>query len=217
MSPNANGCKTRWRCGSGTAQCHFQGATAGLACWSKDLRYVQINETLAEYERGFPSPSKCLDTIGSGRGACRTLRWSSPDSRTVLRHGPTRLECGSERQGRPNDSSTPLDTGWQSFFAGLRTGWRPDGVGAIVGEITEAQAGRRGAAGKRKADSAASSKPLRTELLCLTWTAASSWPTNRRHNSSALIAPMNCFLECQMALSCWCPKTASAPETMPAS
>ena len=75
-------------------QSFFRGATAGLALLDKDLRYVQINDTLAEM-----NGLSVEDHLG------RTLRevvpWLAPMAEPILHQvmasGRTRLEHGAKR------------------------------------------------------------------------------------------------------------------------
>lgn len=110
----------------------FAGATAGLALLDKDLRYIQINETLADMH-GIPAK----EHIG------RTVREIVPDLvsvvepilQKVLTTGEPVLntEVTGETQSHPG-----IQRHWmESFFPLTGMDGGPEGVGSIVVEITE--------------------------------------------------------------------------------
>ena len=109
----------------------FMGATAGLVLLDTDLRYVRINETLAEMN-GLPA----TDHIG------RTVREVVPGMadavepilRQVLAAGQQVLnvEVAGERPGQPGVMRHWLE----SFFPLKGADGTPQGVGAIVVEIS---------------------------------------------------------------------------------
>jgi len=109
----------------------FMGATAGLVLLDTDLRYVRINETLAEMN-GLPA----TDHIG------RTVREVVPGMadavepilRQVLATGQPVLnvEVAGERPGQPGVRRHWLE----SFFPLKGADGTPQGVGAIVAEIS---------------------------------------------------------------------------------
>ena len=110
----------------------FTGATAGLALLDKDLRYVQINDTLAEMN-GMPAQDHLGRTIREV--IPRLAPMVEPLFRKVLATGapvrnvevadPTRKDPGVPRH-------------WvESFFPILGADGTPEAVGAIVVEITE--------------------------------------------------------------------------------
>ena len=110
----------------------FQGAMAGLALLDKDLRYIQVNDTLAEMN-GLPA----AEHIGkSVREVVPQIpQWSSQYYKRVLATGDPilNIEVTSETQSYPG-----IQRHWmESFFPVPGVDGSVDGVGAIVVEITD--------------------------------------------------------------------------------
>ena len=113
-------------------QSFFQGATAGLVLLDKDLRYVQINETLAEMN-GLPVAEHLGRSIQEVMPEFAPI--VEPTFRTVLATGQPVLNVEVSGK-RPNDSGMPRH--WiESFFPVLGPDGHLDGVGAMVVEITQ--------------------------------------------------------------------------------
>lgn len=110
----------------------FSGAAVGMALLDKDLRFVQINDTLAEMN-GVPQK----DHLG------RTVSEILPDIAPTVEPLINRiLTTGDTIPAFTLSGETARDPGvkrhWiESLFAIEGLDGRPDGVGAIVVEITE--------------------------------------------------------------------------------
>jgi len=110
----------------------FSGAVAGLALLDQDLRYVQINDTLAEMN-GVPR----ADHLG------RTVREVLPVIAPVLEAQFHKiLATGKPMLNVEISGETPLHPGVQrhwieSMFPIAGTDGHPNGVGVIVVELTE--------------------------------------------------------------------------------
>ncbi|MFI5296429.1 MAG: PAS domain S-box protein [Thermodesulfovibrionales bacterium] len=109
----------------------FKGATAGLALFDRDLRFMRINDTLAEIN-GFPAK----EHIG------RTVREILPELAPVIEPIFQRVLAGGEPVlDIEVTGETPRDPGvrrhWlESFFPVVDAEGNMDGVGTIVVEIT---------------------------------------------------------------------------------
>ena len=110
----------------------FTGASVGLACFDKELRYAQINKTLAEIN-GFPVE----DHIG------RTVRDMLPQFASIIEPMLQRvLKTGESILDVELAGETPKCPGFQrywvqSLFPIAQLDGRPDGVGVVVVEVTE--------------------------------------------------------------------------------
>jgi PAS domain S-box-containing protein len=108
------------------------GATAGLALLDKDLRFTQINDTLAEMN-GLPAAEHLGRTI---REVVPQLASTvEPILQTVLATGQPALnvEVTGERPSQPG-----IQRHWiESFFPIAGMDGNPAGVGSIVVEITD--------------------------------------------------------------------------------
>ncbi len=109
----------------------FKGATAGLALFDRDLRFIRINDTLAGMN-GFPAE----EHIG------RTVREILPELAPVIEPIFQRvLSTGEPVLDMEVAGETPSNPGVQrhwleSFFPVVDAGGALDGVGTIVVEIT---------------------------------------------------------------------------------
>ena len=110
----------------------FSGATAGLVLLDKDLRFLQINDTLAAIN-GLPPKDHLGRTIREVLpGLADVLE---PLFSQVLATGKPLLdiEVAGETPGRPG-----LQRHWiASYFPVIGTEGAPEGIGGIVVEITE--------------------------------------------------------------------------------
>ena len=114
----------------------FRGATAGLAMLDKELRYVQINGTLAEMN-GVPVEQHIGRTIREV--VPRLAPAVEPMCQEVLRSGEAILnvEVSGETPRQPG-----VQRNWmESFFPIAGADGRPNAVGAIVVETTERKRG----------------------------------------------------------------------------
>ena len=110
----------------------FQGATAGLALLGKDLRYVQINATLAEMN-GLAVEDHLGRTVGE------VVPWIAaavePILHKVFATGEPVLNVEVSGECRPQPG---VQRHWvESFFPITGSDGSPEGVGAIVVDITE--------------------------------------------------------------------------------
>ena len=110
----------------------FRGATAGLALLDKDLRYLQINSTLAE-----------MNGVAVKEHIGKTVReivpWLAPVVEPILQKV---LASGEPVLNVEFDGETRSQPGiWRhwmaSFFPMAGSDGNPDGVGSLVVEITE--------------------------------------------------------------------------------
>ena len=112
-------------------QSFFQAATAGLALFDKDLRYVQVNDTLAEMN-GLSVEDHLGKTVwevvpGIAPTAELSLQKVFASGEPVLN-----LELNGETRGQPG-----VQRNWlASYFPIAGTDGSPEGVGALVVEIT---------------------------------------------------------------------------------
>ena len=110
----------------------FTSAPAGMVLLDKQLRYVQINETVAVVN-GVPQEAHL------GRTVREVLPHLAPAAEPLLRNV---LETGKPVLNVEISGETPAKPGvlrhWQeSFFPILDAQGQPDGVGAIFVEVTE--------------------------------------------------------------------------------
>jgi PAS domain S-box-containing protein len=110
----------------------FTGATAGLALLDKDLRYVQINDTLAEMN-GMPAQDHLGRTIQEVIPKLAPM--VEPIFRKVFTTGEPVLNV--EVTG-PTVKDSSVQRHWvESFFPIVGADGTPEAVGVIVVEITE--------------------------------------------------------------------------------
>ncbi len=110
----------------------FQGATAGLALVDEELRFVQVNDTLAEMN-GVPAHEHLGRTVREVVPKLAPV--VEPLFRRVLTTGEPVLdvEVSGETRSQPG-----VERHWlQSFFPIAGPTGKPQGVGAIVVEVTE--------------------------------------------------------------------------------
>jgi len=110
----------------------FTGATAGLALLDKDLRYVQINDTLAEMN-GVPAEDHLGKTVREVVPHIAPI--TEPFIQKVLTTGESVLnvEVTGQTLSHPG-----IQRHWvESFFPIAGANGTPEAVGAIVVEITE--------------------------------------------------------------------------------
>jgi PAS domain S-box-containing protein len=110
----------------------FTGATAGLALLDKDLRYIQINDTLAEMN-GAPAGDHLGRTVREV--VPRLAPMVEPFFRKVLttREPVLNIEVTGETPNQPG-----IQRYWmESFFPIAGADGTPEAVGAIVVEITD--------------------------------------------------------------------------------
>ena len=113
-------------------QSFFRGATAGLVLLDKDLRYLHINDTLAQMN-GLPVEQHI------GRTLREVVPWLAPAAEPILRKV---LATGEPVLDVEATGETPRQPGIQrqwmeSFFPIAGADGSPDAIGAIVVEITE--------------------------------------------------------------------------------
>ncbi len=109
----------------------FRGATAGLALFDRELRFVQVNETLAEIN-GTPAAAHI------GRTVAEALPSLAPVLEPILKHV---LETGEAKLDVEVSGVTPRQPQtlrhWvASYFPIVDNDSRPNGVGAILVETT---------------------------------------------------------------------------------
>ena len=110
----------------------FRGATAGLALFDKDLRYVQINDTLAEMN-GLPVEDHL------GKTFREVVPWLAPVAEPILQEVLASGEpvLNVELSGKTR-SQPGIQRHWTaSFFPIAGSDGSADGVGALVVEITQ--------------------------------------------------------------------------------